>query len=91
MGNSFMNSSLSSLFIQWFRTSDATQDTNNLVGDLVCFLVLTPLTIVSAYLCVIGASHYITKRGISWEASGLIVLAVILCAVYFIWLGATIR
>lgn len=77
--------------LQWFRNNDTSQDTNNLIGDLVCFLVLTPLTIVSSYLCVIGASHYITKRGVSWEASGLIVLAVILATVYCIWFGATIR
>ena len=31
------------------------------------------------------------KLGVSWEASGLIILAVILATVYFIWLGATVR
>ena len=62
-----------------------------MIGDVVCFIVLTPLTIVSSYLCVIGATHYITKRGVSWEASGLIVLSVILASVYCIWLGATVR
>ena len=78
-------------FFQWFRNSDTSQDTNNLIGDIVCFIVLTPLTIVSSYLCVLGATHYLVKRGVSWEASGLIVLSVILATVYCIWLGATIR
>ncbi|KZS12332.1 putative E3 ubiquitin-protein ligase MARCH1 [Daphnia magna] len=77
--------------LDWFRNTDSSQDTNNLIGDLVCFIVLSPLTIVSCYLCVVGASHYMVKRGVSWEASGLIVLSVILATVYCVWLGATVR
>jgi len=74
-----------------FRNTESSQDTNNLIGDLVWFIVLSPLTIVSCYLCVVGASHYMVKRGVSWKVSGLIVLSVILATVYCILLGSTIR
>jgi len=77
--------------LDWFRHSDSSQDANNFIGDLVCFLVLTPLTIISTYLCILGSSHYLQKLGYGWEASGLIVLSIILVTVYFIWLGATMR
>lgn len=33
-----------------------------IAGDLLCFLVLTPLTLVSAYLCGRGAIQYFTDR-----------------------------
>jgi len=57
----------------------------------VCFFVLTPLTVISTYLCILGSSHYLLKLGFGWEASGLIVLSIILITVYCIWLGATSR
>jgi len=78
-------------FMDWFRHSDSSQDANNLIGDTVCFVVLTPLTVISSYLCALGSSHYLLKLGISWEAFGLIILSVILITVYCIWLGATVR
>ena len=72
--------------------SDSSRDTNNLIGDAVCFVVLTPLTTVSSYLCVVGANHYAHRgRGVGWEAAGLIVLAVLLASVYSVWLVATLR
>lgn len=77
--------------LQWFRNSDSSQDANNFIGDVVCFLVLTPLTVISMYLCILGSSHYLLKLGFGWEASGLIVLSIILVTVYLVWLGATVR
>ncbi len=64
-------------------------DQRNLLSDLVCFLLLTPLAAASAYLCFLGSRHYFhTSRG---EAIGLIFLASFLLLIYLLWLGICIR
>ncbi len=34
-------------------------DQRNMIGDIVCFVLLTPLATISAYLCASGASYYL--------------------------------
>ena len=45
-------------FTSWLLTPAVGEDQRNLVGDTVCFLLLTPLTTISAYLCASGAVYY---------------------------------
>ena len=45
-------------FSSWLLTPAVGDDQRNLMGDTVCFLLLTPLTTISAYLCASGASYY---------------------------------
>jgi len=61
----------------------------NLIADIICFMLLTPLLVVSTYLCVLGANQYFIKE--RWEAAGLIILSMFLLGVYFTWCHVTIR
>ena len=45
-------------FTSWLLTPAVGDDQRNLLGDTVCFLLLTPLTSISAYLCASGAAFY---------------------------------
>merc|ERR1712029_801669 len=76
-------------FISWLLTPSIGDDQRNLIGDAVCFILLTPLTCVSAYLCASGAIFYLKVK--KSEAIGLLCLASLLIAIYFIWLLLTIK
>jgi len=76
-------------FITWLLTPSIGDDQRNLIGDAVCFILLTPLTCVSAYLCASGAIFYLKVK--KSEAIGLLCLASLLIAIYFIWLLLTIK
>ena len=56
---------------------------------MICFFLLTPLAVVSAYLCLWGAFLYFDE--VYFEAIGLVFLAVFLTFIYFIWFGLTLR
>ena len=45
-------------FSSWLCEPAVGDDQRNLVGDGVCFLLLTPLAGISAYLCASGAAFY---------------------------------
>ena len=49
-------------FSSWLMTPAVGDDQRNLLGDTVCFLLLTPLTSISAYLCASGAVFYMQVR-----------------------------
>ena len=55
----FMVSKHSKPFTKWLLTPAVGDDQRNLLGDSVCFLLLTPLTTISAYLCASGAMFYL--------------------------------
>jgi len=42
----------------WLRNPLSPADVRNVVFDMACFCILTPLAAVSAWLCVLGAQHY---------------------------------
>jgi len=77
-------------FTSWLMTPAVGDDQRNLLGDTVCFLLLTPLTSISAYLCASGAVFYMQQIKKS-EAVGLMCLASLLVIIYTIWLLLTIR
>ena len=45
-------------FSRWLCEPVVGDDRGNLVGDGVCFILLTPLAVISAYLCASGAAFY---------------------------------
>ena len=53
----FLVSKHSRPFLSWLLTPAVGDDQRNLLGDTVCFVLLTPLTTISAYLCASGASR----------------------------------
>jgi len=59
------------------------------VGDVVCFFLLTPLALISTYLCASGASFYMEEK--QSEGVGLICLCVVLVIIYTVWVILTLR
>jgi len=77
--------------VQWLcGAAEGGEDQRNLVGDLVCLVLLTPLAVVSAFLCTTGARYY-TAQGQAAEAAGLVCLCAVLGLVYLLWLLLTAR
>lgn len=62
----------------------------SLVGDGVCFALLTPLAFVGGFLCIEGA-HQQAIEGNRMEAGCLVALSSVLAVVYFLWTGLTCR
>ena len=82
---------------QWLLGSMFDEDKRNFVGDLICFIIVTPLAGISAFLCISGATFYL-KRSLRepeedqrLEGVGLAFLAAFLILLYFLWLGLTLR
>jgi len=76
-------------FSTWLCEPVVGDDQRNLVGDGCCFLLLTPLAAISAYLCASGAVFYFEEK--KSEAIGLICLSSLLVTIYLAWLVLTIR
>jgi len=76
-------------FRSWLFEPVVGDDQRNLVGDGICFLLLTPLAAISAYLCFSGAIFYLKEK--KSEAIGLICLSTLLVIIYMAWLLLTIR
>lgn len=85
----FTTSRNSRRFSQWVCSSDRAVQ-RALVGDLFCFVLLTPIAVVSGYLCIQGA----TRRAIMdhvWETASMITLASLLLIAYAAWTFLTVR
>lgn len=76
---------------EWLTSVSGQRDRRNLVGDLICFGLLTPLAGVSAWLCITGASHYAHFASAKWETIGLVTLTAFLILIYVIWCGVAIK
>jgi len=76
-------------FVNWLCEPGVEDDQRNLVGDIVCFFLLTPLAAISTYLCATGAAFYLEEK--KSESIGLICLCVVLVLIYFIWVFLTIK
>ena len=67
----FLVSKHSRPFLSWLLTPAVGDDQRNLLGDTVCFVLLTPLTTISAYLCASGAMFYLKViYACTWEMFG---------------------
>ena len=65
-------------------------DRRYIIIDAACFLILTPLGIVSSWLCIQGAQQYYTHDEF-WTGFGLILLTGFLAMLYLFWVLITIR
>lgn len=87
-GHEFVVEKQAKPFSQWACKSN---EQRHMTGDIVCFLILTPLAILSAYFCGVGAAHYFDVEHQSAEAAALISLVSFLTLVYLMWLILTLR
>ena len=72
-----------SVQFQFIRDPGTARDKCNLICDLVCAFVITPLTVVTAYMCINGGFKYYTEE--DWERTGLFALSTILMSIYIVW------
>lgn len=70
--------------LEWIQTYSLRQEKRTLFGDLVCFLLITPLASVSGWLCLRGAIDHL-RFSSRMEAIGLITLTVALFSIYLFW------
>jgi hypothetical protein len=78
-------------FPEFLKNPGSVAAKRNLIGDFVCWCILTPLTTASAWLCVTGAVHYADQSRDTVEVPGLICLAVFLVITYGVWLTVSLR
>jgi E3 ubiquitin-protein ligase MARCH2 len=71
-------------FSQWLFRPLTFKDNKNLFNDFVCFLILTPLAVISTWYCVLFAFKFHETEN-RWEASGLVVLTTFLLFIYVLW------
>ncbi|KAG1692271.1 E3 ubiquitin-protein ligase MARCH2 [Nymphon striatum] len=76
-------------FIDWLKTPTTLAEKKHLLFDVVTLLALSMFTLISARICMAGASYYLerstTNKHVILEACGLILLTVLLCIVYICW------
>lgn len=75
--------------LEWFFTHQQMHGPHGFFGDVLCLLLLTPLCLISVYLCGMGALTYF-QHGI-FEGAGLAALCLFLFATYVLWCMVTVR
>ncbi|KAM4615250.1 E3 ubiquitin-protein ligase MARCHF3-like isoform 3-T3 [Polymixia lowei] len=66
------------------------EEKRTLFGDMVCFLLITPLATISGWLCLRGAVDHLHFSS-RLEAVGLIALTVALFTIYLFWTLVSLR
>ncbi|KAH6944794.1 hypothetical protein HPB50_005283 [Hyalomma asiaticum] len=74
-------------FVHWALHGDSHRA---VLGDLFCFAVLTPVALLSCFLCTHKASKQALEGHVN-EAASLVALAGILAAAYLAWAFVTMR
>lgn len=77
-------------FRSWLRDRRCRRDRRYFVADAICFAVLTPLGLTSAWLCIQGAQDYYDTSD-KWTGFGLVVLSTFLLLMYLFWASITFR
>jgi len=77
-------------FSAWLCRPITNKDSKNLLNDLLCFLILTPLAFISTWYC-LGFAFKFTNTANNWESSGLVILTSFLEIIYTLWLSFSIR
>jgi hypothetical protein len=77
-------------FSAWIFRPIATKDSKNLINDLLCFMILTPLAFISTWYCV-GFAFKFTENINKWESSGLVILTTFLIIIYMLWVVFSTR
>ncbi|KAK9532971.1 hypothetical protein VZT92_010328 [Zoarces viviparus] len=70
--------------LEWLQNPGLRQEKRTLFGDMVCFLLITPLATISGWLCLRGAIDHLHFSS-RLEAVGLIALTVALFTIYLFW------
>ncbi|XP_060752256.1 E3 ubiquitin-protein ligase MARCHF3-like isoform X1 [Tachysurus vachellii] len=76
--------------LEWIRNPGLRQEKRTLFGDMVCFLLITPLATISGWLCLRGAVDHLHFSS-RLEAVGLIALTVALFTIYLFWTLVSLR
>ncbi|XP_026884268.1 E3 ubiquitin-protein ligase MARCHF3 [Electrophorus electricus] len=76
--------------LEWLRNPGLRQEKRTLFGDMVCFLLITPLATISGWLCLRGAVDHLQFSS-RLEAVGLIALTVALFTIYLFWTLVSLR
>uniref|UniRef100_A0AAR2LUR8 RING-type E3 ubiquitin transferase n=2 Tax=Pygocentrus nattereri TaxID=42514 RepID=A0AAR2LUR8_PYGNA len=76
--------------LEWLRNPGLRQEKRTLFGDMVCFLLITPLATISGWLCLRGAVDHLHFSS-RLEAVGLIALTVALFTIYLFWTLVSLR
>ncbi|GCC30695.1 E3 ubiquitin-protein ligase MARCHF3 [Chiloscyllium punctatum] len=75
---------------EWLKDPALQQKRRMLCGDIICFLFITPLAILSGWLCVQGTvDHFYFSSSV--EAVGLLILSAVLITIYLLWTTASFR
>ncbi|KAH8039602.1 hypothetical protein HPB51_007802 [Rhipicephalus microplus] len=72
-------------FHEWLMNSSTREDKQNLVGDMVALLLLTPLVVFSLWLCTEGAIQFSHEGFPTWESAGLVFITIVLFVVFCVW------
>ncbi|XP_030625575.1 E3 ubiquitin-protein ligase MARCH3-like [Chanos chanos] len=76
--------------LEWVRNPGLRREKRTLFGDMVCFLLITPLATISGWLCLRGAVDHLQFSS-RLEAVGLIALTVALFTIYLFWTLVSLR
>uniref|UniRef100_UPI0037E904F3 E3 ubiquitin-protein ligase MARCHF3-like n=1 Tax=Semicossyphus pulcher TaxID=241346 RepID=UPI0037E904F3 len=76
--------------LEWLQNPSLRQEKRTLFGDMVCFMLITPLATVSGWLCLRGAIDHLHFSS-RLEAVGLIALTVALFTIYLFWTLVSLR
>ncbi|PIK39099.1 hypothetical protein BSL78_24063 [Apostichopus japonicus] len=79
-------------FTEWLQAPSRPRDRRNIIMDILCFCLLTPMVFTSAWLCLHGAHYYLTyfdNRDL--EGMGLIILASVLLIIFLFWSAVSLR
>ncbi|KAL0965012.1 hypothetical protein UPYG_G00275630 [Umbra pygmaea] len=76
--------------MEWVCNPGLRQEKRTLFGDMVCFLLITPLATISGWLCLRGAVDHLHFSS-RLEAVGLIALTVALFTIYLFWTLVSLR
>ncbi|KAK8765000.1 hypothetical protein V5799_032392 [Amblyomma americanum] len=74
-------------FCEWLRSASVRR---GLLGDVMCFGLLSPLAFLCGVLCLHGAAQQMLQQRL-WESIGLTTLAFLLFTVYSAWAVLTFR
>ncbi|XP_054645455.1 E3 ubiquitin-protein ligase MARCHF2-like [Dunckerocampus dactyliophorus] len=77
-------------FAEWLDDPGSRNEKRMLCCDTVCFLFITPLAAISAWLCLQGAQDHL-KLGSLLQAVGLIALTTVLFTIYILWTLVSLR
>lgn len=87
----YMTARRSKGFREWLMNPSTREDKQNLVGDMVALLLLTPLVVFSLWLCTEGAIQFSHEGFPTWESAGLVFITIVLFVVFCVWVTLLYR